>query len=171
MNIRKLVRPYGDDFATMFEWNHSGSEVGYLSNMIVVYVWSLFEEFIRDVYLFINEGQQINEQNMRKNTQGWSNIRKWLNKNKLLSDYLITFEPLIGELDARRNCLVHKNGKVDSQYINQANKYCATATFKLGDNVWTDWKYHEQLEKDLTSFQMLLTAIIESSINNNSPIY
>jgi hypothetical protein len=166
MDIRRLATlAYGDNFSDMFKWDKSGTEAGYLSNMVVVYVWTLFEEFMRDAYIFVNPSRTILEDEIRKNTQGWSKLRKWLKCKNLLNDNLATFEPLISELDARRNCLVHKNGKVDEQYIEQATKFGGKAAFKLNDCIWTDWEYHKQIEKQLISFQMFLEIALEKYVD------
>jgi len=167
MDIRRLATlAYGDNFAVMFEWDKSGTEAGHLSNMVIVYVWSLFEEFMRDAYIFVNPGRHITEEEIRKNTQGWSKLRKWLKSKNILNGNLASFEPLISELDARRNCLVHKNGNVDEQYIKQATQFGGIAAFNLDDRIWTDWKYHEQLEERLVSFQMFLEGALEKYVNS-----
>jgi hypothetical protein len=170
MDIRRLATlAYGDNFAVMFEWDKSGTEAGHLSNMVVVYVWSLFDEFMRDAYIFVNPGSHITEGEIRKNTQGWSKVRKWFKSKNLLNANLTSFEPLISELDARRNCLVHKNGNVDEQYIEQATQFGGIAGFDFGSRIWTDWEYHEQLEKRLVSFQMFLNPALENYVNSSLP--
>ena len=169
IDIRRLATlAYGDNFAVMFEWDQSGSEAGHLSNMVIVYVWSLFEEFMRDAYIFVNPGRQVTEDEIRKNTQGWSKVRKWLKSKNILNGNLASFEPLISELDARRNCLVHKNGNVDEQYIKQATQFGGIAAFNLDDRIWTDWKYHEQLEERLVFFQAFLEIALEKYVNSTS---
>ena len=165
--MRRLVKlAYGDDFTFMFDWDQSGSPAGHLSIMIIVYVCTLFEELMRDAYIFINPGRNITDNELRKNTQSWYGIKNWLVSNNLLNSGLLDYEQLISELHARRNCLVHKNSVVDEQYIKQATEFGGIAAFKLGDRIWTNWKYHEKLVKELVSFQMFLGIALENHINN-----
>jgi hypothetical protein len=172
-NVERLVeQAYGDNFVYMFEWDQSGREVGYLSNMTVVYVWTLLENLMRNAYIyaFSNINECLDEDKIRKNNSGWGQMSKWLTSigplNDKLSNDLKGFEPVIGELDARRNCLVHCNGIVDQQYKQQVTKYNGKHYFKLGHAIWTDWEYHKQLKKQLISFQMLLEGRLEKHISS-----
>jgi hypothetical protein len=153
-----VIQAYGDDFTIMFEWDYSGGAVGYLSNMTVVHAWTLFENLMRNAFIYSNSEQQVDESLIRKNNYGWEQMRKWLKRKNILNKGLMEYETLISELDARRNCLVHRNGVVDEQYITQATKYGGIAYFDIGKRIWTDWKYHEQISRRLISFQMLLWA-------------
>jgi len=158
---RLLRQAYGEDFAQLFTWDHSGSNVGYLSNMLVVYIWTIFEELMRNAFVTVYGDRALKEDDIRKNNSSWGKMRKWLNAKGIFTDNLKRFEPLIGELNARRNCLVHNRGIVDKQYINQVSKYGGAPAFKLGEHIWTSWDYHQQLEHQLILFQMHLSTRVE----------
>lgn len=168
MEMQRLLRQaYGDDFTELFTWDHSGSNVGYISNMLVVYVWTIFEELMRSAFVTVYGDPALKEKYIRDNNFSWGEIREWLIDEGIFTANLKGFEPLIGELNARRNCLVHNRGIVDSQYINQVVKYGGVSAFTLGKHIWTSWDYHQQLENQLIFFQMHLSSTVETCLRNS----
>jgi len=154
-----LVRgAYGDSFAKEFAWNRSGTGVGYLSNMAVVYVWTIFEELMRNAFIAVHGTPLLGDDDLMHKNYGWGKMTDWLSNKNMFTDNLKRFGPLVGELDARRNCLVHRNGVVDQIYIDQACRYGSEPAFRLGRRVWTSWDYHQQLETQLFHFQNSLGA-------------
>jgi hypothetical protein len=160
-SILRLVRQaYDENLDEWFGWDHSGGDIGYLSNMMVVYVWTLFEELMRKAFIAIHDYDPPKEDQVRKNNRGWGEMRAWLIKRGMFSE-LKDFEPFVSELGARRNCLVHQIGLVDDQYIQQASKYGGKPAFAEGERVWTDHAYHKQIEKKLIYFEMVLQSEAE----------
>ncbi len=141
-----------------------GNETGLadISNMLVVYIWTLFEVYMREAFIAIHGNNPPNDAIVRSNNKGWGQMRKWLEEKKMFNEILRRFDSLIGEFCARRNCLVHNEGKVDEQYVNQVKKYGGSPTFSVGDKVHTDWKYHKALEDSLVPrFNIALEAEVE----------
>jgi len=69
---------------------------------------------------------------------------------------------LFGEFCARRNCIVHNNGIVDDQYVNQVRAYGVESAFSIGDTILTEWPYHKKLEDALVDkFNLHLKTEVE----------
>ncbi len=169
MEMQRLLRQaYGEDFTELFTWDHSGSNVGYVSNMLVVYIWTIFEELMRNAFVTAYGDRALKEVDIRNNNSSWGKMGKWLSAKGIFTDNLRRFEPLIGELNARRNCLVHNRGIVDSQYISQTSKYGSIPAFRLGEHIWTSGNYHQQLEHQLIYFQMHLSTGVEMYLRRSS---
>ena len=90
-----------------------------ISNMLVVYIWTLFEDYMRQAYVAVHDGKLPKDDDVRRKNRCWKEMRKWLSEKDMFNKNLGKFDELLSEFCARRNCLVHQNGKVDEQYINQ----------------------------------------------------
>lgn len=141
-----------------------GNETGLanISNMLVVYIWTLFEVYMREAFIAIHVNNPPDDATVRSRNKGWGQMREWLEEKKMFNEILRSFDSLIGEFCARRNCLVHNDGKVDKQYVNQVKKYGGSHTFSVEDKIHTDWKYHKALEDALVPrFNIALEMEVE----------
>jgi hypothetical protein len=159
MCMKSIVgKAYSEDYDQWFGFDHSGWDVGHFSNMQVIHVWTLFEELMRNAFVAVHGNYSRESDDFIRKNYGWGKMREWLNDKGMFTDDLRRFQPLIGELDARRNCLVHNNGFVDNRYLVQTFEYGGETDFNLNDRIWTDWHYHQQLETQLRHFQNWMGA-------------
>lgn len=148
-----------------------GSERGLadISNMLVVYIWTLFEVYMSEAYVKIHDRNPPDEGDVRKRNSGWGQMREWLIEKNMF-DNLKQFDSLLGEFCARRNCLVHKDGKVDAQYMKQATRFVGSSTLSIGDQILTEWRYHMELKKALVNrFNLYLESEVEMFPRDDMP--
>jgi len=119
--------------------------------MLVVYIWTLFEDYMRQAYVAVHDGKLPKDDDVRRKNRGWKEMRKWLSEKDMFNKNLGKFDELLSEFCARRNCLVHQNGKVDEQYINQVREHGGESDFSVGDQILTDWAYHKKLADALVN--------------------
>jgi len=141
-----------------------GNKIGLLeiSNMLAVYIWALLEAYMRKAYIAIHDGNPPKDFDVRRNNRGWSQMREWLTDKNMFNENLGKFDELFGEFCARRNCIVHNNGIVDDQYVNQVRAYGVESAFSIGDTILTEWPYHKKLEDALVDkFNLHLKTEVE----------
>lgn len=139
-----------------------------ISNMLIVYIWTLFEAYMNQAYAAIHDGEIPSD--VRSEYTGWGQMRNWLIEKGMFNEDLSRFDELLGEFCARRNCLVHNNGIVDEQYVNQVRAYGGESAFSIGDMILTDWAYHKKLEFELVnSFNLSLEAEVQLFPRDSNP--
>ena len=139
--------------------NESGLSV--ISNLLVVYIWTLFEIYMREAYVAIHDKNTPRDNDVRNNNYGWDKMKKWLTVKGMFVN-LKRFDALLGEFCARRNCLVHNEGKVDGQYLRQVSNYGGSSAYPEGDFIGTGWRYHKKLNDALVNhFNLILESEVE----------
>lgn len=132
-----------------------------ISNMLVVHIWTLFEVYMREAYVAIYDKNISQDNDVRNNNYSWGRMREWLTEKGMFI-YLKEFDALLGEFCARRNCLVHNEGKVDSQYLRQVNICGGSSAYAEGDFILTEWRYHKKLNDALVNhFNLILESEVD----------
>lgn len=147
----------GEFEANLINW----SGLSQISNMLVVHIWTLFEVYMKEAYIAIHDKNTPKDNVVRNNNKGWGQMREWLTE-KGMFEYLIKFDALLGEFCARRNCLVHNEGRVDSQYLLQVDLHGGCSTYEKGDFILTEWRYHMKLKDALANhFNLILESEVD----------
>ncbi|MCI8669245.1 MAG: hypothetical protein HFI34_06980 [Lachnospiraceae bacterium] len=128
-----------------------------LENKTVTYKMLEISESIEDVKNYLIEEEVISL--MYKSVSDWIEYLK--KKIKLRLEYASDSLPILNEIMARRNLIVHNEGKVNSIYINIVSK--DNNSFKIGDVLSVDKEY---LNNTINTLELVgVSIIVEMWIN------
>lgn len=131
-----------------------------LENKTVTYKMLEMSESIEDVKDYLIEEEVISI--MYKSINDWIEYLK--KKVKLKLEYASESLPILNEIMARRNLIVHNEGKVNSIYINIVSKN--NNAFKIGDVLFVDKKY---IDNTINTLELVgVSIIVEMWINESA---